>query len=105
MALNEFTLFLSAFIASAVHLLAQILSMRFSDGQGAVSIPEFLEFFTTPAQIRMARAATSAVRMSLDLLQLKDDEQAEPEDEDGMASPETKDVKLRSIMLPSNCPD
>ncbi len=39
-----------------------------------MSIPEFLEFFTTPPQMRMAKAATAAVRMSLDLLQLTADE-------------------------------
>jgi hypothetical protein len=38
-------------------------------------VPEFLEFFTTPSHIRMAKSATAAVRMSLDLLQLTADEQ------------------------------
>jgi hypothetical protein len=61
--------------------------MRFGDGMGFVSIPEFLDFFTTPLQVRVARAATSAVRMSLDLLQMDADEEfmlenGEEEDED-----------------------
>ncbi len=80
--------------------------MRFSDGQGTVSIPEYLEFFTTPAQVRMAKAATSAVRMSLDLLQLKDDEEDEDlgaeEDVDGDANPENKlvcDIYAHIVVL------
>ena len=40
-----------------------------------MSIPEFLDFFSTPAQVRMAKAASSAVRMSLDLLQLTAEEE------------------------------
>lgn len=59
----------------AVINLVQIIALRFSDGSGFVSIPEFLEFFTTPAKMRMAKAATAAVRMSLDLLQLTADEE------------------------------
>lgn len=55
--------------------IVQIIALRFSDGSGFVSIPEFLEFFTTPATMRMAKAATAAVRMSLDLLQLTADEE------------------------------
>jgi hypothetical protein len=56
--------------------------MRFSDGLGSVSIPEFLEFFTTPAQMRMAKAATAAVRMSLDLLQLAEEGVADDDGEE-----------------------
>ena len=40
-----------------------------------MSIPEFLEFFTTPSQVRVAKAATAAVRMSLSLLALTADEE------------------------------
>lgn len=47
------------------------MSLRFGDGNGSVSIPEFLEFFTTPEHVRMAKSATAAVRMSLNLLQLE----------------------------------
>ena len=56
--------------------------MRFSDGLGSVSIPEFLEFFTTPSHVRMAKSASAAVRMSLDLLQLQEDDE-EGEEEEG----------------------
>lgn len=55
--------------------------MRFSDGSGNVSIPEFLEFFTTPGAIRAAKAATAAVRMSLDLLQLNGKEDIDGDSE------------------------
>jgi hypothetical protein len=44
--------------------------MRFDDGHGSVSIPEFIDFFVTPPSIRNAKAAASAVRMSLDLFSL-----------------------------------
>lgn len=44
--------------------------MRFDDGRGFVSVPEFIDFFVTPATIRTAKAAASAVRMSLDLFSL-----------------------------------
>lgn len=53
---------------------AQIIALRFGDGSGLVSVPEFLEFFTTPQQVRLAKSATAAVRMSIDLLQLTADE-------------------------------
>lgn len=55
--------------------------MRFSDGLGAVSIPEFLEFFSTPTPVRTAKAASAAVRMSLDLLQLQDGSDEEGDDD------------------------
>lgn len=48
-----------------------MISIRFGNGYGSVSVPDFLEYFTTPPQIRVAKASTSAVRMSLDLLQLE----------------------------------
>eukprot|EP01038_Epipyxis_sp_PR26KG_P011246 gene11246-15090_t len=51
----------------------QVLSLRFGDGFGSVNIPEFLEFFTTPVQIRTAKSAISAVRMSLEYLQMEMD--------------------------------
>ncbi len=44
--------------------------MRFEDGSGSVSIPEYLEFFSIPHELRNAKTAASAVRMSLDLLEL-----------------------------------
>lgn len=47
----------------------QLLALRFFDGT-SVSVAEFLTFFTTPAATRQAKAAASAVRMSLDLLDL-----------------------------------
>jgi hypothetical protein len=72
----------SSFVFKHSCVTFQILSMRFSDGLGSVSIPEFLEFFTTPAQMRMAKAATAAVRMSLDLLQLEEGD-VEDEEEGG----------------------
>lgn len=46
----------------------KIIALRFDDGHGLVSIPEFLEFFMIPEDIRVAKSAASAVRMSLDLL-------------------------------------
>lgn len=61
-------------IINNLQLCFQVIALRFSDGAGFVSIPEFLEFFTTPPQMRIAKAATAAVRMSLDLLQLTADE-------------------------------
>lgn len=57
------------------YVLTQIIALRFGDGSGFVAVPEFLEFFTTPSHIRLAKSATSAVRMSLDLLQLTADEE------------------------------
>ena len=47
----------------------QIIAFRFFDGT-SVSVSEFLNFFSTPAAIREAKAAAAAVRMSLDLLAL-----------------------------------
>src|SRR4051812_26419239 len=79
--------------------------MRFSDGVGAVSIPEFLEFFTTSPQIRMAKAASAAVRMSLDLLQLDDgddeeeDVEGENERKEDMTSPVTTSVSHKTDKL------
>ena len=52
-----------------IHPVLQCLSLKFFDGN-VVSVPEFLDFFTSDAQARTARAATSAVRVSLDMLQL-----------------------------------
>jgi hypothetical protein len=74
----------------------QIIALRFGDGSGYVSVPEFLEFFTTPAQVRMAKAATAAVRMSLDLLQLTADEEyllQQGEEEEDVAPEEGGDGK------------
>lgn len=48
----------------------QMISLRFLIEDNQVSVPEFLEFLSTPTSIRQARAATSAVRMSLAFLQL-----------------------------------
>lgn len=50
-----------------------MVAVRFDDGYGSVSIPEFLEFFLMPPTARTAKAAASAVRMSLDLLSLDAD--------------------------------
>jgi hypothetical protein len=47
----------------------QLIALRFFDGS-SVSVAEFLNFFTTPAATRQAKAAAAAVRMSLDLLDL-----------------------------------
>lgn len=47
-----------------------IISLRFDDGFGSVSVPEFLDFFSTPVDVRTAKQAANAVRMSLDLLEL-----------------------------------
>ncbi len=82
--------------------------MRFSDGLGSVSIPEFLEFFTTPAQMRMAKAATAAVRMSLDLLQLAegvaddDGEEGDGEDLEEQEHLENGEVRASFIYLLRN---
>lgn len=52
----------------------QVIAMRFCDtAVEAVSLPEFLEFFVTPQQAKAAKAASSAVRMSLDLLHLQEE--------------------------------
>ena len=58
-------------------ILFQVISIRFGNGYGSVSVPDFLEYFTTPPQVRVAKASTSAVRMSLDLLQLEMDQTAD----------------------------
>eukprot|EP01041_Mallomonas_annulata_P009174 gene9174-19007_t len=55
---------------------AQILSLRFFDGT-MVSIAEFLDFFMSSQEVRKAKAATGAVRASLNMLQL------EPTTDDG----------------------
>lgn len=77
--------------------------MRFGDGSGFVSIPEFLEFFTTPAHIRLAKAATSAVRMSLGLLTLEADEeylqQEGFEEEDELLEEDDADAELKSKVM------
>jgi hypothetical protein len=36
-----------------------------------VSVPEFIDFFTSSSSTRVARAAASAVRVSLNMLQLE----------------------------------
>jgi hypothetical protein len=48
----------------------QVISLRFFDGDG-VSVPEFIDFFMSPRAVREARIASSAVRMSLNLLQME----------------------------------
>eukprot|EP01039_Chlorochromonas_danica_P003951 gene3952-4323_t len=48
----------------------QVIALRFEDGFGYVVIPDFLDFFSTPQDVRAARLAANAVRMSLDLLEL-----------------------------------
>lgn len=61
----------------AFSLYAQIVAFRFENGFNYVSVPEFLEFFMTPTDLRAAKAANAAIRMSFDLLQLpgyEDDE-------------------------------
>lgn len=74
--------------------------MRFSDGLGTVSIPEFLEFFTTPVQMRQAKAATSAVHMSLDLLQLRN----QSSDQDDDAGEEGENDETEEGEEPENTP-
>ncbi len=49
----------------------KILSLRFFDGD-QISIAEFIEYFTTDPRVRQAKAAASAVRASLDILQLQE---------------------------------
>lgn len=44
--------------------------MRFLDDQNSVLTTEFLDFILTPGTIRDAKLATSAVRMSVDMLQI-----------------------------------
>ena len=62
--------------------MCKILALRFSDGTGSVLIPDFLEFFTTPEHIRLAKASTAAVRMSLDLLQMEHEQELEEQELD-----------------------
>lgn len=69
----------------------KVLALRFDNGFNSVLIPEFIEFFSTPPEIRNARIATNAVKMSLDLLSLDAEildggmlEQDREEDELGM---------------------
>ena len=67
--IEESTIYYTLFMG----VLLQVISIRFGNGYGSVSVPDFLEYFTTPPQVRVAKASTSAVRMSLDLLQLEMD--------------------------------
>jgi hypothetical protein len=48
----------------------QILSFRFYDGS-TVSVPEFIDFFTSSSSSRAAKSAAAAVRASLNMLQLE----------------------------------
>ena len=50
----------------------QVVAMRFDDGTGSVCIPEFLEFFSSTPQMRVARASASAVRLSFDMIQIEE---------------------------------
>lgn len=50
----------------------QLIAARFDDGNGAVNVPEFLDFFCTPHTLRCAKSAANAVRMSLDMLALNE---------------------------------
>lgn len=61
------------------------MSIRFVEDDNQVSIAEFLEYLMTSKPVRLARAATAAVRMSVELLQIDDinvngDEQNENEE-------------------------
>lgn len=47
-----------------------MVSMRFLEENNNVSVAEFLEYFSSPSVVRQAKAATAAVRMSLDYLQI-----------------------------------
>jgi hypothetical protein len=58
-------------MVSFAGLCVQIISLRFSDGT-MVSVVEFLEFFCSAPSARNARAAATAVRLSLSVLQLHD---------------------------------
>ena len=51
----------------------QILALRFYDGS-TVIVPEFIDFFTMSSATRIARSAASAVRVSLNMLQLEDED-------------------------------
>jgi len=80
---------------------AQIIALRFGDGSGFVSIPEFLEFFTTPSHVRLAKAATSAVRMSLGLLTMAQDEEylhqdGYEEEEEGLGEDDDEEAELKA---------
>ena len=48
-----------------------MVSLRFLVEDNQVSVPEFLEYLSTPTAMRQARAATSAVRLSLAFLRLE----------------------------------
>ena len=48
----------------------QVLSLRFYDGS-AVSVSEFLEFFSLSEAARTAKAAAAAVRLSLNALEIE----------------------------------
>eukprot|EP01031_Cornospumella_fuschlensis_P047995 gene47995-58791_t len=53
-----------------------LLSLRFDDGYGQISVVDFLDFFSTPVEVRTAKCAANAVRMSLDLLEINEDDAA-----------------------------
>jgi hypothetical protein len=75
----------------------QIVSLRFFDGL-SVSIPEFIDFFVTPEPVRIARAAASAVRTSLDLLHLEQYETYGPDDEYSEDEPDKVCCRLQCIL-------
>ena len=47
-----------------------MISMRFLIEDNRVSVTEFLDYFLSPQSVRQAKAATAAVRMSLEYLQI-----------------------------------
>ncbi|RYG58939.1 hypothetical protein EON64_20775, partial [archaeon] len=53
-----------------------LLSLRFDDGYGQISVVDFLDFFATPVEVRTAKSAANAVRMSLDLLEINQEDTA-----------------------------
>lgn len=76
----------------------QVLALRFYDGS-TVCVPEFIDFFTSSASTRVARAAAAAVRVSLNILQLEVDDTAAT---DALDSEVSLDIHIFTIVMVCN---
>lgn len=74
-----------------------MISLRFFDGNSEICISDFLDFFLTPLGVRRAKAAASAVRGSMRMLEWADDE----EDEQGELDTTNKGGVLSDVKKPS----
>ena len=83
----------------------QAISLRFYDGS-MVSVPEFIDYFMLTSEVRSVKAAASAVRVSLELLQLDHSENLEfkaPQANDIISQESLKVLTLFSGWILQNC--